>query len=258
MMVCQMRLEYLKQFNLDLVRVSCKVKMIRDTQIQVSWQPPKELQDIEQEVFPKSIPQQKNYRKRNKVTETKIYSPWKDAILKGNSSSPPRFPCANCQFEGNSHFFPRRSNLGFGSPRSIQFEFVTNYSGRGVTVTASKEVSTTLSLPEAQAPQPLQPWRVLWFPTWRTRCRRLVRLVIVDVEEIRWENPPGMKQKLTNIVGWNCQPQLVQDFFHEQYVGMSWMYEYWFEYSISKVRVFKSILMAYLSIDAFKHVLLST
>lgn len=75
MMVCQMRLEYLKQFNLDLVRVSCKVKMIRDTQIQVSWQPSKELQDIEQEVFPKSIPQQKNYRKRNKVTETKIYSP---------------------------------------------------------------------------------------------------------------------------------------------------------------------------------------
>ena len=87
MMVYQVRLEYLKQFNLDLMPVSGKVKMNQRHAIQVFWQPPKELQDIEQEVFPRSKPQQKNYRKRNKVTETKIYSPWKDAILKGNSSS---------------------------------------------------------------------------------------------------------------------------------------------------------------------------
>ena len=163
MMFCQIWLEYLKQFNLDSVRVSWKVKMNqRHPNPGVFAGPQIKCRTIEQEVFPRSKPL--NITKEIHTLKLTAKAPWNElpfwrVLIIFN---PFHFQVLCLLVWGSVLLFPRRSNLSrlFDLPVEIdQFEFLNKISanwmeGGGVTSSCFfLDVSTTcVILPEAPTP----------------------------------------------------------------------------------------------------------
>ena len=180
MMVCQVRLEYLKQFNLDLVRVSCKVKMNQRHTNPGVLAAPKRIAGH----WARSVSQiqttTKELSQKKKSLKLRYIAPEKMPFWRETHLQPLDFQVQSVSLRELRVFSPKIQSWFWITEIHPSWSNLTNNSASREEFCdqqlASKEVSTTLSLPEAQAPQPLpQPWRVLW--RWRTRCRRLVRLV---------------------------------------------------------------------------------